>query len=172
MYAREKRLERVHIVVDVEVFGGGEGKDLLLEGEEGLAHLVGGCVEFEFEHEFADVEGLDAGNGWAVGTEDAVAEDGAEAVAHFGGKMVKQVVVLVAQVDVDEATERRIVKLLAFSHLVVEHLPVVTLNDLSDDVAVGRAGLEDDVPWGVVAASAPRHLAEGLEGAFVTAEVG
>ena len=98
-------LKGVYVVVDVEVFGNGEGEDLLLDGGEGLAHTVDGCVEFDFEHEFADVEGLDAGNWGAVGTKHTVAKDSTETVTHVGGKVVEQAVVAVTEVDVDEAAE-------------------------------------------------------------------
>lgn len=168
----EKRLKRVNIIVDVEIFCNRKGLHLLLDGEEGLAYLVDGCLGLYFEHEFADVEGLDAGNRGTVGTEDSVAEDGAEAVAHICCQMVEQLVVAMAEINIDEAVERWVVEEFAFFHLGAEHLPKVALGDLADDVSIGRAGLEDDKPWGVVATGTTSDLAEGLESAFVGAEVG
>ena len=110
---------------------------MLLYVEEGLAHLVDGCVEFEFEHYFAYVEGMGASDGRCVGAEDAVGEGGAEAVGEVGGEVVEQVAVAVTQVDVDEAREGWVVEELALGHLGEEHLPVVACGYLAYDVGVG-----------------------------------
>ena len=137
-----KRLKRVNIIVDVEIFGDREGLHLLLDGEEGLAYLVDGCLGLYFEHEFADVEGLDAGNRGTVGAEDSVAEDGAETIAHICCQMVEQLVVAMAKINIDEAVERWIVEEFAFFHLGAEHLPKVSLGDLADDVGIGSGEAE------------------------------
>lgn len=108
----------------------------------------------------------------AFGTKDSAAENGAESFTSFGGEVLKQLVVSVAQINVDETTEGRVVEKLPFCHLVVEHLPVVVGGDMPDDVTVGRACLQDDVPRMAIASRTSCYLAECLEGTFVASEVG
>ena len=86
--------------------------------------------------------------------------------------MLQQFVVLMAQINIDEAYERRVLKHLTFFHLCTEHLPIIVLRDLADDVAVGRACLEDDLSCRIVASSSSCHLTERLERTFITAEIG
>ena len=165
-------LQGVNIVVYVEVFGDGDGEHLLLDGEEGLAHSADRGLWFHLEHEFADVKGLDARHRWTVGTEYPMTENSTEAFAHVGSEVVEQPVIAVTQIDVDETVEGGIVKELAFCHLGVKHLPVVVGSYLSDDVSVGRTGLEDDMARAIVASGTSSHLAERLECALIATEVG
>ena len=67
----------------------------------------------------------------------SVAKDGTESLACFGREMLKQLVVSMAQIYVDEATERWVAEKLSFGHLVIEHLPIVIDCYMSNDVAVG-----------------------------------
>ena len=48
--------------------------------------------------------------------------------------------------SVDESAEGWIVEELTFRHLFVEHLPIVVVGDVADDVAVGGACLQNDKP--------------------------
>ena len=130
-----------------------------------------GGLMLYLEHDFADVERVHPCDGRAFGTQHPVAEDCSESFAHVVGEVVEQLVVAVAQVDVDESAEGRIVEELTFRHLFVEHLPIVVVGDVADDVAVGGACLQNDKPGFAVASCSPCHLAECLEGAFVASEV-
>ena len=115
---------------------------------------------------------MEAGDGWSVGAEDAVAKHLAETFTHVDGEVFQQLVVAMAQVNIDEAAEGGVRKHLAFKHLGVEHLPIVVGRNLTDDVAVGRACLEDDMACMVLAPCSSCHLAEGLEGTLIASEVG
>ena len=112
-----------------------------MDGDEIFSYFLGGCLSFNLEHDLADVKGMETCDGWSVGTEDTLSEDLAEAFSHVGCKVLKQFAAFVAQLDVDETTEWGVVEQLTLCHLGVEHLPVVALGDLADDVAFCRTSL-------------------------------
>ena len=118
------------------------------------------------------MERLDATYRRTVGTEDSVAEYLSEAVCHIDSYVFEQVTVTMSQIDVNEPLEWRIFEVPSFGHLLVEHAPVVVLRYLAHYVRVGMFGLENDFTGFMFSAGTTGYLRQGLETAFVTAEIG
>ena len=119
-------------------------EELVLGEEEVVADLGEVDAVLELEDELADAEGIDFGHGGLVGPEDTGAEELAQTGAHLNAGGVDEVVVLVFQIDIDEAVVGWVVEGLTLGYLTEVEGGVVVTDDLLDDGLLGVAGLEDD----------------------------
>ena len=109
-------LQRVDVVVDLQRGITFVGHHLLLCREQILAHTRHVDAQFEFQHQFTDVLSTDLGDGGFVRAQHPSSEPLAQTGSHFRGSSLDDGILAVAQEDVNQMGERRIVEQLAFGN--------------------------------------------------------
>ena len=147
-------------------------QQLLLGKVEVAAHI--GHVEsgFELQHELADGEGLDDGDGGLVGAQYAGAEPLAQPAAQGEGGSLGKVLLAVLHIDIDEAAEGGIAKGEALVAEVVVEAGIVVVDDLTDEWQAGLARLQYNEAATTTTAGTSADLRHHHEGVLVGAEVG
>ncbi len=137
-----------------------------------LAHLWQIDARLEFYHYLTDALCLHTGNGGFVGTEHPCCQDGAKARGKLDGCRLDSALVAVAQVDIDEAREGRIVKhATLFGEIANEAFEVVA-HYLAYHGQVFVLRLQHDEAAFAFAPCSTTHLRHHHKGVFVGAEVG
>ena len=110
--------------------------------------------------------------GWLVWSEYAVGERLTQTRSHLDGGTVYELLVAVAQIDIDEVVERRIAEHAALLKQVAGERLEVARNDLLYHWQVGTLGLQYDESALVAPSGSATHLREHLKRLLVGTEVG
>ena len=139
---------------------------------EALPHAVAIELWFDFDDQFADMEGFYACHGRLVGAQNSTAEELSESASHLHGSRLDKRFLIVLHVNGNQPVERRIVKVAAFVCEVVEESLVIVANHLRDDGQVGVGRLQENQSLPALSTSPTAHLSHHHESIFVGAEVG
>ena len=134
--------------------------------------------EVKFQNYFPDAESLDAGNGGLIRTKyhsALLALQGrslTETIGKFYTCVVYNLVIPVLQVDIDEASERRVAEGTTFLYQIAEITREIVVHNLLDDGQFGIVGLKNNLALLAFSSCTACHLCYHHIGCFPCSEIG